>query len=138
VPDLPGDPDGALALGRSLLNDDRIEDGVGILEQATRAHPSDTRISTWFEYAERRLAGKLCPDARVDRVPYLVHASQDILPVSGPEQQQVIVQVDGRRSLLSIRRALPHLPAQAFWKAVARLRQRDWIRWRDELPAERR
>jgi hypothetical protein len=117
-----------LEVVKEQLDAGALDDAVRNLEEARQLAPEDPLVSTWFDYAERRLMAKHCPGASLDSVPSLTHPAAKLLQVTRDEQQRLIGLIDGRTSLAKVRARTGDIDTLALWRALGKLTSRGWVR----------
>jgi hypothetical protein len=129
-PDLAALPvEQAIARAQELFRTDDPAMGMAVLEATRMRAPDDPRVQTWLEYGERRLMARFCPGVSAHWVPRLMHPKEKLAVVTAGDQRVLIAAIDGRRTLVGLREALPQIPAVGFWKDVGKLQERGWIGW---------
>lgn len=123
--------DDAIKKAQQLFQDGDADMGMALLEAALMKAPNDDRLGTWLEYGERRLISAYCPAGRPERVPVLRHPRERLLAVTAGNQRDLIAVIDGRATVSSLRRKVPHVPVVSFWKELGKLTQRGWLGWAD-------
>ena len=121
--------DEALSKAQELFGTGNPELGMALLESARIQAPDDTRLQTWLDYGERRVMLASCPGVKRDQVPTLVHSKSKLAAVTSGDQRSIVLAIDGRRTLVELREALPQIPVVGFWKELGKLQQRGWLRW---------
>lgn len=127
VPDLGDDVDALLAKGREHLSNGEDGPAVRLLRRAQRIEPGNTSVQTWRELGERRLLQAHLPGAKPSQIPRLAGHRLDFWESADELERQLLVAIDGKRSLARLMTAAPDDKLVYLLSTLASFVKKGWL-----------
>ena len=128
-PSGPGSVEDLLSQGRELLAGGELAQALKLLRHAKRVAPNHRPISTWLDFAERRVLRDHLPNETPDSVTRLAQDRRRLFAHASDRERQLLGVIDGKRTLSVILNAGAADAVIPMLAMLSEFRSRGWITW---------